>query len=181
MNICDSTEFHILQLLATEGIKLHLRKYSAHMRRPHRAGRRCYTTMQKQELGFQQVSHASVRWVSPPACVRQISTERGQSDQRCLQPKSSSRKKVSIFNLNEIKQISYFLPNTKIKQIFASNFRWGFCSCSSLWWFAWAEPKNSPSQSGCMPPRVSQIPVECLESRIIWVYWDFSSTAIQVN
>ena len=67
MNICDSTEFYIQRFLATEGIKLHLRKYSAHKRRPHRAGRR-YTTMQKQqELGFQRVSHASV---GLSACLR---------------------------------------------------------------------------------------------------------------
>ena len=104
--------FDILQVLATEAMQLHSRKYSAHMRPPHRAGW-CYnvTMLQYSKSG----SHMR-QWVSaslPCACVPQISAERGQSDQRCLQPKSSNQKKVSIF-LNAIKQILRQLSDADI-------------------------------------------------------------------
>ena len=120
------------------------------------------------------------QWVSPPACVRQISTERGQSDQRCLQPKSSNKKRFPFIWMKSSKYWPFY-TTPKSSKYPASIFRCEFYLCSSLWWFAWAEPKNSPSQLGCMPPRVSHMSVECLESRIMWVSWDSSSTAIQVN
>ena len=53
------------------------------------------STMQQE-----RVSHASVG-LSQPACLRTSDISwKGQSDQRCLKPKISNRKKVSIF-LNE--------------------------------------------------------------------------------
>ena len=106
--------FDILQVLATEAMQMHSRKYSAHIEQDG------VTMLQCSKSG----SHMR-QWVSaslPCACVPQISAERGQSDQRCLQPKSSNQKKVSIY-MNKIKQIFYFLPKTKIERISCVNFQ----------------------------------------------------------
>ena len=150
-------------------MQLHSRKYSAHMRPPHRAGW-CYNVTIQQE----RVSHASVGLSQPALCLRTSDISwKGSVRPEVSSAKELKSKKVSIY-LNEIKKIFNFLPNTKIERI--STFRCGSWSCSSLWWFAWAEPKSCPSLLDSMPPQVSAMSVGFLKS---WI-WNSSPTAIQV-
>ena len=180
MNICDSTKFHILQVLATEAMKLHSCKYSAHMHHPHQT-----TILQRPPIYTYYYSAASAgltcvsgpQPASQPACVPQISAERGQSDQRCPQPKSSNQERFQ-FSLIKSNKYCIFCPTPNFS---ASTFRCESCSCSSLCWFAPSELKSSPSQLGSTPPRVSAMSVGSLESQIMCVSRDSSPTAIQVN
>ena len=133
-------------------MKLQLRKYST------RSSRMALQTMQQE-----RVAHTCVSAVSS-ACVRTSDI----SWKGSVRPEVSSaqqlqlKTKVSIY-LNEIKQIMFILPKTKTEQFLASTFRCGFCSCSSLWWFAWVGPRSCPSQLASMHPRVSVLK---LKSRV---------------
>ena len=80
----------------------------------HRAGW-CYnvTMLQYSKSG----SHMR-QWVSaslPCACVPQISAERGQSDQRCLQPKSSNQKRFPFIWMKS-RKYSIFCLTPKLSE-----------------------------------------------------------------
>ena len=144
-------------------MKLQLRKYST------RSSRMALHSMQ-QELGFSAAGGTYMRqWWFSSACVRTSDI----SWKGSVRPEVSSaqqlqlKTKVSIY-LNEIKQIMFILPKTKTEQFLASTFRCGFCSSSSLWWFAWVEPRSCPSQLASMHPRVSVLNLKsCVAPKIL--------------
>ena len=140
-------------------MKLQLRKYST------RSSRMALHSMQ-QELGFQQhrVSHtcvSSVVLLGLRAYLR-YQLKRVSQTRGVFSPTASIENKgVHLPEWNQADNVHFAQDqNWAISGI---HFRCGFCSSSSLWWFAWVEPRSCPSQLASMHPRVS---VLNLKSRV---------------